>query len=160
MITTRRAGAEDIPVLVGLMRAFYAESGFSLDDAWAAASFATLLGDDSKGTAWIVTQNDQPAGYIVLTLRHSMEYGGPDGFIDDLYVRPDCRRQGLGRAAIETLLAESARRNVRALHVEAGHRNEAAQALYKSFGLDRLQDGRQLLTLCLSASKGHQKLPT
>jgi hypothetical protein len=82
MITTRRATPEDIPWLVDMMAKFYAESGFLLDRDWASASFAALL-DDVRGAAWIGSHHDDPAGYVVLTLRHSMEYGGLDGFIDD-----------------------------------------------------------------------------
>jgi ribosomal protein S18 acetylase RimI-like enzyme len=156
MITTRRATPEDIPCLVDMMARFYAESGFLLNRDWASASFAALLGD-VRGAAWIASHHDDPAGYVVLTLRHSMEYGGLDGFIDDLYVRPDRRRRGLGRAMLEALFAECRRRNVLALHVEAGQDNVAAQALYRSFGLGVLDDARQLLTARFGSRVGHSK---
>jgi ribosomal protein S18 acetylase RimI-like enzyme len=149
MIETRRADTDDTPLLVNLMAEFYAESQFSLDREWASDSFSVLLGDDSKGAIWIAFQDGEPGGYAVLTLRHSMEYGGPDAFIDDLYVRPPHRRRGLGREALSALFAECARRGVLAVHVEAGRTNVAAQALYRSFGLDVLDDARQLLTVRL-----------
>jgi ribosomal protein S18 acetylase RimI-like enzyme len=147
MIATRRATTADVPLLVELMWEFYAESEFILDGQWARESFITLLSNPSKGAIWIVFQDDDPAGYVVLTVRHSMEYGGDDGFIDDLYVRPNFRRRGLGRAAINALFDECERRNVLALHVEAGLNNVAAQALYRSFGLGVLDDARRLLTV-------------
>lgn len=157
MITTRRATTEDVPLLVALMREFYAESEFLLDSQWAAESFCALLSDNSKGAAWVVYHGAELAGYVVLTLRHSMEYGGLDAFVDDLYVRPGHRRQGLGRAALNTLLAECERRNLQALHAEAGRDNAAAQALYRSFGLGVLDDARQLLTVRFGAPIGHRK---
>ncbi len=149
MVTTRRAGMDDTPLLVALMGEFYAESEFSLDREWASKSFSALLGDDAKGAVWIAFRDDEPAGYAVLTIRHSMEYGGPDAFIDDLYVRPAHRRQGLGREALGSLFSECDRRGVLAVHVEAGRNNIAAQALYRSFGLHILDDARELLTVRL-----------
>lgn len=157
MITTRRATTEDVPLLVALMREFYAESDFLLDSQWATDSFRALLSDDSKGAVWIVCHNSDPAGYVVLTLRHSMEYGAQDAFIDDLYVRPVHRRQGLGRQALSALFAACGQLGVRAVHVEVGRDNVAAQALYKGFGLGVLDDTRQLLTVRFGSPIGHRK---
>jgi ribosomal protein S18 acetylase RimI-like enzyme len=130
-----------------MMAEFYAEADFHLDREWASASFATLLGGELRGAAWIVFHHCKPAGYAVLTLRHSMEYGGVDGFIDDLYVRQGDRRLGLGQAALDALIAECRRRNVLALHVEVGNSNIAAKALYRRLGLRPSDDARQVLTM-------------
>jgi GNAT superfamily N-acetyltransferase len=72
----------------------------------ASNSLSALVSDDAKGDVWIAFRDDEPAGYAVLIIRHSMEYGGPDAFIDDLYVRPAHRRQGLGREALGWLFSE------------------------------------------------------
>lgn len=145
--TTRSATLDDIPLLVDMMQEFYAESNYSLDRPWATASFSALLRDDSRGAAWIVFHDAEPAGYVVLTVRFSMEYGGLDAFIDDLFVRPSYRRQGLGRAVLRAFFAECERRNVFAVHVEVGHNNVAAKTLYGSYGL--CDNGRQMLVVRL-----------
>lgn len=143
---TRRATLDDIPALVELMQEFYAASPYPLDRDWAAASFRALLQDDSRGAVWIVLHDSEPAGYVVLTIKFSMEYGGLDAFIDDLFVRSSYRRRGLGRVALDALFDECARRNVLAVHVEVGWDNVAAKALYGSYGLKPYDDGRQMLT--------------
>lgn len=152
MITTRRATLDDVPLLVTLMREFYAESALSLDERWAADSFFILLSDSGKGAVWIASDGDEPAGYIVLTVRHSMEYGGPDGFIDDLYVRPAHRRRGLGAAALEALLAESRQRELKALHVETARDQTPGRRLYEGFDFGVADEKRELLSLRLSSS--------
>ena len=141
-ITARAASAVDVPELVAMMREFYAEADYALDEAWAARSFLSLLGDPSRGAAFIASGNEKPLGYAVLTLRHSMEFGGLDGFIDDLFVRKASRRLGVGRAALEALLAECRRRGVLALHVETSDGNPAAVALYERLGM---RDRKRLL---------------
>lgn len=154
MTTTVNATLDDIPVLVDLMREFYAEAGYTLDGRWAADSFRTLLQDARLGAAWLVLHDSEPAGYVVLTVRFSMEYGGLDAFIDDLFVRPGYRRQGLGRAALGALFDECKRRRVLAVHVEVGHDNVAAKALYNGHGLEQGDDGRQMLTTRLTNGTG------
>jgi ribosomal protein S18 acetylase RimI-like enzyme len=148
--TIRKATLYDVPVLVDLMQEFYAAADYPLDKDWAAASFSALLQDDSRGVVWIVLHDSEPAGYVVLTIRFSMEYGGLDAFIDDLFIRPSYRHRGLGRAALSALFAECERRKVIAVHVEVGHDNVAAEALYRSYGLEPYNDGRQMLTVRLS----------
>ncbi|MDQ3819097.1 MAG: GNAT family N-acetyltransferase, partial [Acidobacteriota bacterium] len=145
-ITTRNALLDDVPVLVDLMSEFYAEANYPLDREWARASFYALLEDCSRGAAWIVFHDSEPAGYVVMTIRFSMEYGGLDAFIDDLFIRPSYRRRGLGRALLNSLFDECRRRRVLAVRVEVGHDNVAAKALYNSYGLLPYNDGRQMLT--------------
>src|SRR5688500_13361737 len=146
---TRKATLEDIDALVDLMQEFYAEDDYPLDRCWAAASFSAMLQDASLGGAWIVFQDTEAAGYVVLTIRFSMEYGGLDAFIDDLFIRPSYRGRGLGRALLNALFDDCARRSVLAVHVEVGHDNVAAKALYGSYGLEPYDDRREMLTVRL-----------
>lgn len=148
-ITVRKATEADIPQLVGLMAEFYAAAGFSLAAIWANRSFSALLADQSRGAAWIVAEDAAPVGYVILTVRFSMEHGGLDGFIDDLFVRPLYRRRGFGRLALQALFDECRRRGVLAVSVEAGPDNAGAQALYASHGLALRRDRRELLTVSL-----------
>jgi len=139
-----KAGSADIPILVDLMAEFYAESNHALDRKWAADSFAQLMQTPDRGAAWIARRSPQAAGYVVLTMKHSMEFGGLDAFIDDLFVRPDSRRQGVATLLLNTLFKECRERDALAVHVEVGHDNDAAGALYQAFGLR--SDGRKHLT--------------
>ena len=147
--TLRRATAEDIPALVTLMDEFYAEAGFPLDRAWASATFSALLAAPARGAAWIILNGNESAGYAVLTVRFSMEHGGLDAFIDDLFVRLPHRRRGMGHMALRALFGECKQRGVLAVHVEVGRDNHAANALYASHKLALRPDERQLLTVRL-----------
>ena len=144
----RTATYADIAILVDLMARFYHESAFSLRTDAATGAFEQLLADPALGRIWICEQDNQAVGYIVLTLGFSMEYGGRDAFVDDLFVRPAFRGRGLGKELLNTVVRECARLQVRALHLEVGRANHRARALYRSRGF-RDYD-RQLLTMKLA----------
>jgi GNAT superfamily N-acetyltransferase len=141
-ISTREATIDDVSTLVGMMSEFYAEAQFALDTEWATLSFSALLGDPSRGGVWIVSLDNATAGYVVVTHRFSMEFGGMDAFIDDLFVRSNFRRQGIGKAALNAAFDACARRKVLAVHVETSVGDSPAVALYGSFGM---RDRKRLL---------------
>ena len=132
MVTVRLATQADVANLVALMREFYAESPFPLEEEWAARSFASLLAEPSRGAVWLMEQDGVRVGHVVLSVRHAMEFGGLSAYIDDLFVRPAYRRRGAARAGLDALVAECRRRDCRAIEVEVAPDNRAAIALYRS----------------------------
>ena len=130
----------DVPELVGLMRGFYAESGFTLDEKHAAAGFEALLADERLGRVWLIDRVPDAAGYIVVTFVFAMEYGGRAAVVDDFYVRPEARGQGLGKAALAEVRSACLELGARAMRVEVGVNNLVAQAVYRSAGFEPLHD--------------------
>ena len=140
------ATSVDTPQLVELMGAFYGESRMPLDGSWAAPAFDMLLAQPALGRVWIATVSTRAAGYIVLSMRYAMEHGAPVGHIDDLYVRPAYRRQGVAGQLIEALAGDCRRRGGRSLYVEVSDANLAALRLYARHGLHPAADGRLLVS--------------
>jgi GNAT superfamily N-acetyltransferase len=131
----RPADLGDRERLLDLMAGFYAESGFVLDRPHAEGAFTTLLGDPRLGRVWLIEQDRAVVGYIVVTFVFAMEHGGLAAWVDDLYIEPQARGAGLGTAALADVREACAELGVRALAVEVGHDNAAAQAVYRSAGL-------------------------
>jgi len=135
------ASPDDLPQLVALMAEFYADANYPLNHVRAAEAFAALLADERLGHVWLIVKDSQAVGHLVVTLCFSMEYGGFVAFVDDLFVRRPFRRAGLGAAALGEARAFCASRGVRAMLVETGRDNVAAQAVYRRAGFvptDRL----------------------
>lgn len=151
MFSVREATPADIPALIELMREFYAESAYELDGRTAALAFQALLTAPERGKVWLALAEHSPAGHIVLSLRFAMEHEGLIGHIDDLFVKPELRRLGIGRRLVAELRRYCQSAGCRALHVEVGDSNRAALALYEQFGLHVLRDGRVLASGPLSA---------
>lgn len=143
------AREQDIPALVGLMRAFYGESDFPLPEAPAARTFAALLADPRLGRVFLLRADGEPAGFVVLTVVFSMEFGGLRGFVDDFFVAPAFRRRGLGAAALAAVRAEAEARGLRALLVETSHDNAKALGVYRQAGFT--DSGHLLMRLPLAA---------
>jgi GNAT superfamily N-acetyltransferase len=99
---------------------------------------------------WLAEWAGEAAGHTVLSVRYAMEYGGFEGYIDDLFVRPSARRHGVARALLEALVADCKQRGVKGLAVEVSRGNHAAQNLYASFGLRGWTDDREVLVTELS----------
>ena len=145
----REALPEDIPTLLTLMSDFYAESGYELDRAVAERAFAAVLADDRLGHVWLIDDGPKDVGYVVLTLRFGMEYGGLIGCVDDLFVIPQSRNKGLSTAALIQVRDFCESSGIRAMTVEVGFSNGPAQAVYRRVGLVDAP-GRQLLALALA----------
>ena len=144
----REATPGDCASLVDMMSEFYAESGYPLNRRRAEVAFSELLADQELGQVWLIQAEPGPVGYVVLTLGYSMEYGGRDAFVDDLFIRPPFRGRGLGKLALAEVRAACEKREVRALHLEVGRDNAAAHSLYRRAGF--VDTDRQLLTLKLA----------
>ncbi len=144
--TIHQATPDDVRELVELMEAFYAEASFPLDRAWAARSFDALLSNPLFGGVWLARVGGAAVGHVVLSVRYTMEHGALGGCIDDLYVRPEHRRQRVASQLLEALVHECRLRACASLHVEVAGDNGAALAVYKRFGLTAVEDGRVLLT--------------
>lgn len=144
----RLATLTDLDALVRLIRQFYSEANIALSEHAASRAFEVLLDDSRLGQVWMLEEDGHPAGFVVLTVSFSMEYGGLRGFVDDFYVAPQFRRRGLGHAALEEVKRACRRRGVRALLVETGPDNAAALSAYRSVGF--VDSGRCLLTLPLA----------
>lgn len=138
------AALEDLPRLVELMAEFYRESHYALDTVRSKVAFEAILTDTSLGRVWVLEKDGMTVGYMVLTLGFSMEYGGRDAFLDDLFIQSPYRGTGLGKTAIKTFFDACKAMKVRAVHLEVEEVNTTAKALYAGYGFKGSH--RQLMT--------------
>ncbi len=80
----------------------------------------------------IYNQQNILAGYSILIHYWSNEYHGSLLFIDELYIKPAFRGQGLGSMLLS--LATTTYKNIKALVLEVSPSNKRAADLYKKAG--------------------------
>jgi ribosomal protein S18 acetylase RimI-like enzyme len=84
-----------------------------------------------------------PDGFAQISFRPSVWADGPVGYIEELYVVPELRRQGTGRALMEAIFEESHRRGAAGIEVVTGEDDLGARALYEKFGFENETEGKQ-----------------
>ncbi len=130
-------------LLIGLARSFHDEDGHPLTAAGEAA-LRRLCAGEPMARGWLVRRDAEAVGYVVLTFGFSVEHGGRDGFVDDLYLIPSARGSGLGARLIEWLAERARDSDVRVLHLEVERHNTRAQKLYSRHGF--VDTGRRLMS--------------
>lgn len=129
--------------ILEMMERFYAEERYSFDREKARSALVPFLADANLGRAWIVKDGEAAVGYFMLTLGWSLEYGGRDAFVDELFVSPSHRGRGLGRRALDVIAEACRELGVQALHLEVEKDNPAAE-LYRRWGFE--DHGRRMMT--------------
>ena len=117
-----------------LVAAFHKEAGISLGDGARQQGIASLLEGSPHGVIYLIGPARAPIGYIVITFGWSLEFGGLDGFVDEIYVRPGVRRRGIASEVLQALPRALAGAGLKALHLEVDRTSEARQRLYARAG--------------------------
>jgi ribosomal protein S18 acetylase RimI-like enzyme len=133
-VTFRAALSRDAERVVVLMRDYYGEDGYPFDARAARSAVDGLLARPELGQLWCVEAGGQIVGYFALTLGYSFEYRGVDAFLDELYLAPAYRGQGIGTKALVCLEDRARALGVRALHLEVEKVKAAAIGLYRRWG--------------------------
>ena len=81
------AKPDHLDKLVALVTAFHAEEDIKMTDDARVAGLAPLLDGIPHGAAYLIGPPRAPIGYIVITFGWSVEFGGLNAIIDELYIR-------------------------------------------------------------------------
>jgi ribosomal protein S18 acetylase RimI-like enzyme len=134
-ITIERATPADLDALLVLMRHMQTDDPWSVPfhETAVQANLSELLHNSAYGLIYIARGDDTPIAYLVLCFDYSLEYRGKGAWIDELFVEPTHRGQGIGTQLLD--LAESASRehHGQCLHLEVNHGNRAIE-LYRRRG--------------------------
>jgi ribosomal protein S18 acetylase RimI-like enzyme len=137
----RLASAADAPAFGRLLHAFNHEFGESTPDADVIAERAAPLIESGEVT--VIFAGEGPDGFVQLRFRPSLYTGALDAYLEELYVVPERRGQGLGRALLEAAMEHARGRG--AAHIDLGTSEDdvAARALYESAGFTNREGGPQ-----------------
>jgi ribosomal protein S18 acetylase RimI-like enzyme len=137
--TIRRATRDDAEVIAQLLHDFNREYDEPTPEPPAIAERLRQLMVDGEAT--VLLEGGGPHGVAVLRFRPNMWSQGLECYLAELYVVPDRRGQGIGRALMEEVLETA--RGAGADHIELNTSDDdvAARALYESLGFTN-REGR------------------
>ena len=134
----RRARPADLDEHVQLVREFYDVDRHPFDEAHVRGALAPLLEGDRHGVVWLFDDqavgDGPPAGYAVVTWGYSIESGGREGLLDEVFVRQ--RGRGTGERALAAMVEACRAAGVRRLFLETEARNLDARRFYARNGFD------------------------
>lgn len=133
-VLVRVAERSDLADLIAMVAEYCEADGHEFDAHVANAGLATLLDDnhDRYGIVLIAEEADALVGYCVLAWGWSIECGGREAVLDELYVR--ARRRGIGSELLRCAEATCREHGVLRVFLETEAPNDAARRLYTRHG--------------------------
>jgi GNAT superfamily N-acetyltransferase len=103
-LTIRPATEADLPLIASLVGELADYEKLSHQAVATEADFGrALFGKSPKAYALIVEHDGQPAGFAVYFYNFSTFLGRPGIYVEDVFIRPEFRRNGYGRAIFKYL---------------------------------------------------------
>ena len=132
-----RAERKDLDDLVPLFDGYRQFYGQRSDLAAARAFLRERIERDESVIYLAYTEPGEAAGFTQLYPSFSSVSLKPLWILNDLYVRSDVRRGGVGRALLERARQHAIETAAKGLVLSTGVTNKAAQTLYESCGWQR-----------------------
>ena len=135
MLSIRQATPEDVPLLHTLIHEL---AEFEKLNDEASVSEEDLLrngfGDQPKFRAVIAESDGQPAGYAIFFEFFSSFQGCPGLFLDDIFVRSQFRKKGIGKALLAHVAGIAYREKYFCMRWEVLDWNTPAIEMYRNLG--------------------------
>ena len=125
------AEAEDVARLIAEFGKWWGKN--VVPEAEVRASVERIMGGDD-GEYLLGAVDGAPVGVCQLRFRWSVWKSAEDCWLEDLFVREEARRSGLGRALVEAALERARERGCKRIELDVNEDNSAARALYEACG--------------------------
>ncbi len=117
--------------ILTMVSEFHAIAHLPFSTASTGNALRQLLENPDLGCVLVSRQESAATGCILIGFGYSLEFGGRDAFVDELYVRPAHQGQGIGTALLAAAEQHAAKLGIKAFHLESDFDNEGATALYE-----------------------------
>jgi GNAT superfamily N-acetyltransferase len=141
--SVRRAGLDDAPLFLELVCALADYE--RLDPPDEAAQRRLLqdgFGPQPRFEVYLAELEAEAVGYAIVLETYSSFLAQPTLYLEDLFIRPEARRQGAGTTLLRFLAAEAVRRGCGRMEWIVLDWNELAQGLYRKLGAEMLEEWR------------------
>jgi GNAT superfamily N-acetyltransferase len=131
-----QAGAGDAPDVARLIAEFgewWGNAGPGAGEIQASVE-RIMAGGDGEYLLGAPDERGGPAGVCQLRFRWCVWKSAEDCWLEDLYVREEARRSGLGRALVEAAIERARERGCKRIDLDVNEDNAPARALYEACG--------------------------
>jgi len=138
-IQVRQATSEDAGEIARLLRDFNLEFLEPTPEVETLSGYVRRLLEESEMA--VLLAGDGPDGLSLLRFRPSLWTGESEAYLQELYVVPDLRGQGIGRRLLEETLEFARAAGATGIDLNTGETDTAARALYESMGFTNREGG-------------------
>lgn len=137
------AQPDEAEIVAGLLVAFRDHMGNDWPSANAFLASVERLFEDADAEFLLAAPDDDspPAGVLQLRFRFSVWKAAPDAWIEDVFVRADARRGGVGDALLTLAIETAAQRGAKRVELDTKEDNAPALALYERHGFSTSSKG-------------------
>ena len=137
------AQPEEAEVIAGLLVEFRDHLGAGWPSANAFLASVERLLEDRDTEFLLATPDDDspPAGVVQLRFRFSVWRAAPDAWLEDLFVREQARRAGVGDALVSLAIERAAERGAKRIELDCNEENAPALAVYERHGFSPRSKG-------------------
>jgi GNAT superfamily N-acetyltransferase len=134
-LSIREATPDDLSLIASLVRELAEYEKLAHQAVATEADFAeSLFGPSPKAYALIVEHEGQPAGFAIYFYNYSTFLGRPGIYVEDVFVRPEFRRNGFGRALFKYLAQKAVAEKCGRMEWWVLDWNEPAINFYRGLG--------------------------
>ena len=139
----RSATADDVPLILGFIRALATYEKL-LDEVVATETtlHRTLFGESPAAEVVLAEVDGRPAGFALYFFNYSTFLAQPGLYLEDLFVSPEFRGQGTGKALLLHLAQIANARGCGRMEWSVLDWNEPAKGFYRKLGARLLDDWR------------------
>ncbi len=135
----RRAGVQDADVVARLLRAFNLEYDDPAPPQEEMAERIRVLLE--HGDTIILVAGEPPCALSLTRFRPGLWSPRLEAYLAELYVVPDRRSQGIGRALMEETMAVARAQGADTMELATGEADVSARGLYESLGFTHTEHG-------------------
>ncbi|MFN3847423.1 MAG: GNAT family N-acetyltransferase [Paracoccaceae bacterium] len=135
-LAIRGATEADLGAWTALWNGFLAYYNVSLQPTVTAATWARIVDPDHRMTCRMAFDDNRALGFAIHHHHCSSWVPGDDVYLEDLFVAPEARGKGVGRALINDLIVIGRANGWHRLYWNTDRTNTAARTLYDSFCTD------------------------
>jgi GNAT superfamily N-acetyltransferase len=136
-----QATAADVPLILEMIRALAEYEKLSGQVSATEEKLKTTLFGESPGADVLLAYRDDIcAGFALFFPNYSTFLAKPGIFLEDLFVKPECRGMGVGKALLSRVAAIAKERGCGRLEWEVLDWNSPAIGFYKSLGAAPMEE--------------------
>jgi ribosomal protein S18 acetylase RimI-like enzyme len=135
----RHADPADAPTIARMLHDFNVE----FDEPTPAAEALATRCEEllREGSMTVLLSGEPPVGLSMLRLRPSPWTDGEEAYLQELYVAPERRGEGLGRALMEATIEVAREAGAQSIDLNTGETDAGARALYEKLGFSNREGG-------------------